>query len=649
VPSLKAGVARRERSVIRDSRQQTLLGYNAIDKLTSLSDPKNNTTHWIYDVQGRLTAKQYADNSTVTYAYENTTSRLKSATDALGQAKQFNYTQDNRLAGISYANAVHPTPNVSFAYDPYFPRSVSMTDGNGTTHYSYVGGFSFGALQLQQECFVPTGASTCSYQINYAYDGLGRTNSRTVGGAGAETFQYDAIGRLTGHTNDLGSFALAYLGQTAQITQRQLLPVSSNMATSWSYLANAGDRRLAGINNVGLSSSQFSNYQFTTTPENFISAITEISDSTIAFPSPSTQTASYNNLNQLAVLSGRALSYDANGNLLADGQRNYTWDAENRLVGITYPGQSGKQTAFTYDGRGRRTAIGSTPVGGSTITTSYIWCGTRICQARNASNSPTREYFAEGEFVPGTAAQPYYYGVDQLGSVRRAFASPGSAPAYSYDPYGNRLQATAPLTDFGYAGMFNNVESGLYLTQYRAYDPVAGRWLSRDPLGESSDPAANLYRYVQGNPLRFVDLSGLITSVVINNNSSGPISFFTGTHSGVYISNNGSPIIYDPGGSYLYNQGRSSGGYVAGDQADLQAYLQYQLQSGPDLQVYTFNTTPEEEAAIADRIQNGSDPGPGFCASGVSDALNGIGPFGNLGHYWTPSGLGGALRGLQRQ
>jgi len=78
--------------------------------------------------------------------------------------------------------------------------------------------------------------------------------------------------------------------------------------------------------------------------------------------------------------------------------------------------------------------------------------------------------------------------------VRRVFASTTSAPAYGYDPYGNALQATAPLTDFGYAGMFTNADSGLYLTQYRAYDPVAGRWLSRDPIGESSDPAANLYQ-----------------------------------------------------------------------------------------------------------------------------------------------------------
>jgi RHS repeat-associated protein len=70
--------------------------------------------------------------------------------------------------------------------------------------------------------------------------------------------------------------------------------------------------------------------------------------------------------------------------------------------------------------------------------------------------------------------------------VRRAFASTTSAPAFNYDPYGNPLQGTAPLTDFNYAGTFFNSDSGLYLTQYRAYDPVAGRWLSRDPMAEIS-------------------------------------------------------------------------------------------------------------------------------------------------------------------
>jgi RHS repeat-associated protein len=100
--------------------------------------------------------------------------------------------------------------------------------------------------------------------------------------------------------------------------------------------------------------------------------------------------------------------------------------------------------------------------------------------------------------------------------VRRVFASAASAPAYSYDPYGNALQGTAPLTDFNYAGMFYNADSGLYLTRYRAYDSIAGRWLSRDPIGEISDHAVNLYRYVNGNPISLNDLLGLCDDTTQN-------------------------------------------------------------------------------------------------------------------------------------
>ena len=382
-----------------------------------------------------------------------------------------------------------------------------MTDGTGTTPYTYVPIGSLGALQLQQES-----SPLANSAIAYAYDELGRLASRTVSGAGAETFHYDPIGRLTTHASDLGAFTLGYLGQTGQLTSRTL--ASSTLATNWSYLPNSGDRRLSGINNTGLTAGQFSNYTYTTTPENQITGIAESSDASAVYPVAGTQTATYNNLNQLTSLSGQALTFDANGNLTSDGQRNYTWDAENRLLGITYPGASGKATAFTYDGLGRRVSIASTPAGGgSATTTSYLWCGSDICQARNASNTTTRSYYDEGEYVPGSPAQPYYYGIDQIGSVRRAFASTSSALAYGYDPYGVPLQTTAPVTDYVYGGMFYNADSGLYLTRYRAYDSVVGRWLSRDPLGEATtSPVGNLYTYVGGRPTNATDISGLVAS-----------------------------------------------------------------------------------------------------------------------------------------
>ncbi len=63
-------------------------------------------------------------------------------------------------------------------------------------------------------------------------------------------------------------------------------------------------------------------------------------------------------------------------------------------MAITYPSQPGKETQFTYDGLGRRVAIASTPAGGGqAVATSYIWCGSRICQARNAVCVGSRAFY----------------------------------------------------------------------------------------------------------------------------------------------------------------------------------------------------------------------------------------------------------------
>ncbi|MFZ3361431.1 MAG: hypothetical protein WCA56_07630 [Xanthobacteraceae bacterium] len=103
----------------------------------------------------------------------------------------------------------------------------------------------------------------------------------------------------------------------------------SNRGPAVELERSAQFRRLAGIDNIDLSTGQYSNFAFTTTPENFITAIGETSDATTVYPVSLTQTASYNNLNQLTNLSDQALSFDADGNLTADGLRNYSWDAEN--------------------------------------------------------------------------------------------------------------------------------------------------------------------------------------------------------------------------------------------------------------------------------------------------------------------------------
>jgi len=542
---------RRLTSITDPAGKQTLFGYNGINELTSRTDANSHATEWAYDLEGRLTTKTYADTSTQTFTYETTTSRLKSVLDALSQTKQYAYAKDNRLTGITYVGAVNPTPNVSVVYDTYFPRPTSRIDGGGTTQFAYVAVGSLGALQLQQET-TPLASGT----ITYAYDKLGRISSRTVQGSAAQALTYDAIGRLATDTNDLGAFTLGYLGQTGQITSRTL--ASSTLASTWGYLPNSGDRRLASVSTTGLTAGQFSTFLYTSNSENEAVGGIQTSDATINYPAPSlTQTTSYNNLNQLTNLSGQTLTWDADGNLLSDGIRTYSWDAENRLVGISYPSQPGKATAFSYDGLGRRVAVGSTPIGGgSAVTTSYIWCGLTPCQARNAAGSVVRAYYWEGEYTGGTSR--YYYAPDRIGSVRRVFAS-SQAPAYDYDPYGNALQATAALTDYGYAGLFYNVDSGLYLATYRSYDPASGRWSSRDPIGEQGDPDGNLFAYSGGDPVNRNDAAGLWTVQVgvSINVQIGPININGGAgvvadghgHVGTYNSvGGGAGIGADAGG-----------------------------------------------------------------------------------------------------
>jgi RHS repeat-associated core domain len=213
--------------------------------------------------------------------------------------------------------------------------------------------------------------------------------------------------------------------------------------------------------------------------------------------------ASYNALNQISSLgSGPSFTYDANGNLTDDGVRTYNWDADNRLINIVSKADPTQVVALRYDGLGRRIAI----VSAAGVETRYLWCGEQLCQARDSSDAVVRHYYPEGELIAGGAA--LVYGRDHLGSVRDVLAQDGSLLAsYDYDAYGNPVQPAGPGgADLRYAGMFYEQNSGLYLTHYRAYDPVTARWLSRDPVAELG--GMNLYAYVAGKPLEYIDPNG---------------------------------------------------------------------------------------------------------------------------------------------
>ena len=208
----------------------------------------------------------------------------------------------------------------------------------------------------------------------------------------------------------------------------------------------------------------------------------------------------------------RVPSYDLNGNMTANGLgQTYLWDAENRLVKITYADNS--KTEFTYDGLSRRVRITERNAS-NTITSDkrYLWAGgNQPAEEREANGTTvTKRYFAQGEQrIGGSVAGFYYYTKDHLGSVREITNSSGAlATRYEFDLWGKRTKLSGSMeTEVGFTGHHHHAKSGLVLTWFRAYDAEAGRWLSPDPLGEAG--GMNLYGYVLGDPINSWDPTGL--------------------------------------------------------------------------------------------------------------------------------------------
>ena len=118
----------------------------------------------------------------------------------------------------------------------------------------------------------------------------------------------------------------------------------------------------------------------------------------------------------------------------------------------------------------------------------------------------------------GSGSHAYAY--DGNGNVVALISlSTGTITArYDYDPFGPSLGISGPASaqnSFRFSTKYTDAFTGLVYYGYRFYEPKSGRWLSRDPLGETG--GVNLYGFVGNDAANEIDVLGLdMRSAVID-------------------------------------------------------------------------------------------------------------------------------------
>ncbi|MCL6712785.1 DUF6531 domain-containing protein [Pseudomonas sp. R2.Fl] len=472
--------------------------YDAMGRIVRQIDAIGGVTETGYDANGNVMAVLLPHGAGITYAYD-ARNRLTARTDSLGQTERWTYDLMDRVTSHSDRNGAL----TRFQYD-LLGRLVRVEQGQHVVTASYDAGdrvlsmddSDTGTLRWSYNAFDEVvQASSPQGVVRYEYDRGGQRIAMTADAQPRVQYRHDAVGRLIRLWQ--GSENVAFDYDAASRLIRTTLP--NGVETGYAYNPAS---QITGIawTRPGQATLGTLGYGYDALGRRVAQTGTYASQ---LLPGASRGSNTFDDNNRQTQHDGKTLSYDANGNLLSDGQRTYHWNARNQLVAIKV-GDS-VQASFQYDPLGRRI---SKTEGGQTIT--YLYDGVDIVQERmgNTVNPVLTGPGIDQRFARNEGSERTYFLTDALGSTRALTNAAGEVvQRYDYTPYGQTRQLNAGTTNpYQYTGRERD-GSGIYYYRARYYSPGMGRFISEDPIGLKG--GANTYAYVSGNPLSYADPSGL--------------------------------------------------------------------------------------------------------------------------------------------
>lgn len=549
--------------VYPDGTRQSYSYDAATGRPISSTDAQNRTTIYEYDTSGRLASVYTPGLPTQSFIYDTLGRRLTWADGA--RTTSYTYDDLGRITNIQLPDDEGTVTRVFDQWGRLDHWTYGATDETpGTETYTYDDLDRTATVTNPLGTFTPVydGDTTTTTRLNYPVAGIFTQFTRlgvnqdlqlsqilhqgTAGELARFDYEYDASGGIS-------KWSASQVGLTAprqwgvgydpahQMTSVEETPRGSAPGTVpqrvWRYAYDASGNRTAAQEDGRTTTGLYNNLNQLTqlSPSGstwFRGKVNEAAQVTVAgkparvsgdgtfeailalgpgvhdVPIQATDKAGNMTDHVYRVDNGtdapRSCSFDPCGNMLGDGQRAFTWDARNKLAGLT----KGTDTwTYNYDGGDFRRSEEKNGIPQRT----WIWNGTSLHESKEASSGARYRFWSYGAEVLNAQGQQVgrrYLLRDHLRSVRVVADESGAIQAsYDYSAWGRRTKLSGS-GDWpqGYSGYWED-ETGLVYYGYRYYYPEPGRWPSRDPLQEVA--GTNLYEMVQNGPISLTDLLGL--------------------------------------------------------------------------------------------------------------------------------------------
>ena len=460
---------------------------------TVLGSSNKIYTAYYYDIKGRVVKTVQSnplggyDVAATVYTFTNKPATVTHTHTASGKTTRtevytYSYDHADRLLKVEHTLGGTKITLADYAYDNLGRLQSKSLHGSATNKLTYaynVRGWLTGisGSKFTQNLYYNTGTGTAKYNGSISSMTWKAGNESTIRGY---KFTYDGLSRLMNAT----------YGETAGINTNTNR-FSENVTA---YDKNGNIKTLQRYGQTAASSyGLIDNLTFTLAGNQ----LSRVDDAAAA--------SAYNGGFEFkdGVKQANEYTYDSNGNLTKDlnkGISTITYNVLNLPNMVTF--SDGSTIAYTYGADG--TKLKTVHKTGSTTTTTD-YCGNVVYE-----NGVQKLLLTDEGYVTLSDSKYHYYLKDHQGNNRVVINQSGTVEETNhYYPFGGVFANTGNTQPYKYNGKEFDGKKGVNLYDYgaRHYDAALGRFTTVDSLAEKHY-SESLYTYCYSNPINCIEPNG---------------------------------------------------------------------------------------------------------------------------------------------